>query len=109
MLLKLTVLVSMIFGESLCIYSEMLMGKSRGILYPFVLITLAGIPLLFAYWLGYKAFQSMWPVMVLSMASVLVSEPLLIWFLFHEVPSKHSLIGLAFGLAGGVIVLSERT
>jgi hypothetical protein len=109
MLLKVVAVALMLVGEAMCIYAEMLVAKTSTIWLPFFWITLAGVPLLGAYYLGYKAFGSnMWPVMVMSMAAVLLSEPALIWAMFKTVPSKQTLIGMALGAAGFITVLTER-
>jgi hypothetical protein len=108
-LLKLTAITLMLTGEAMCIYAEMLVAKTSSIWWPFFWITLAGVPLLGAYYLGYKAFGSnMWPVMVVSMAAVLLSEPTLIWAMFKTWPSKQTLIGMVLGAAGFITVLTEK-
>ena len=107
--LKLFVLAAMLLGESVCIYSEMLVAKTNSLVWPLILITVAGFPLLAAYYYGYRAFgDNMWPVMVVSMGAVLVSEPALIWWMFKTLPSKQTLVGMAFGVAGLLIVMTER-
>ena len=109
MLLKVAAILLMLLGEAMCIYAEMLVAKAGSIWWPFFWITLAGVPLLIAYSIGYKAFGStMWPVMVVSMAAVLISEPTLIWMMFKDLPSKQTLIGMVFGVAGMLIVLTEK-
>ena len=108
MLLKLFALVMLAFGEALCIYSEMLVAKRPAWLWTFFLITLAGVPLLLGYHYGYKAFGSMWAVMAVSVVSILIVEPLMVWAMFHEVPSRTSLIALGLGSAGLVLLLCEK-
>ena len=108
MLLKVFVVVMLSFGEALCIYSEMLVAKKPDWLWTFFLITLAGVPLLLGYHYGYKAFGSMWAVMAVSVASILIVEPAMVWAMFHEVPSRLSLIALVLGAVGLVLVLCEK-
>lgn len=105
--LKLFAFAALAVGEALCIYSEMLVAKKPDWLWTFFLITLAGVPLLLGYHYGYKAFDSMWPVMVISVASILVVEPLLVWLMFHDVPSRTSLVALGLGVAGILLVMFE--
>ena len=50
MWLKIISIIMLAFGESLCIYSEMLIAKKSDWLWTFFLITLAGIPLLIGYY-----------------------------------------------------------
>lgn len=107
MTLKLFALVMLAFGEALCIYSEMLVAKRPDWLWTFFLITLAGIPLLLGYHYGYKAFGSMWAVMAVSVVTILIVEPLLVWAMFREIPSRTSLIALGLGATGLALLLSE--
>ena len=105
--LKLATLAALAIGEALCIYSEMLVAKKPDWLWTFFLITLAGVPLLLGYHYGYKAFDSMWPVMAISVASILIVEPILVWTMFRDVPSRTSLIALGLGIVGIFLVMFE--
>lgn len=105
--LKLFSVAMLAFGEALCIYSEMLVAKKPDWLWTFFLITLAGIPLLIGYNVGYKAFGNMWAVMVVSMVSVLLVEPTLIWIMFGDVPTRKSIIAFCLGAIGMILILSE--
>ncbi len=104
---KLAVVALLFLGEALCIYSEMLIARKPDWLWTFFLITLAGVPLLLGYHYGYKVFGSMWAVMAASVVSILLVEPLLVWGMFHEVPSRVSLIVLALGVTGLVLLMLE--
>ena len=104
--LKVLSLVALFIGEALCIYSEMLVAKEPRWLWTFFLITLAGIPLLIGYHYGYKAFGNMWAVMVVSIVSILIVEPLLVWWMFMELPSKGSLAGFFCGALGLYLALN---
>lgn len=98
--LKIFSLVMLFVGEALCIYSEMLVAKKPDWWWTFLLITLAGVPLLLGYHYGYKAFGSMWPVMVISVVSILIVEPLLVLAMFKEAPTSNTAIGFACGVVG---------
>jgi hypothetical protein len=105
MWLQILSLLAIFIGEALCIYSEMLIAKGGGWLWTLFLITLAGVPLLVGYRYGYLAFESMWPVMVISVVSILVVEPLLVWSMFRETPSWGSVAGFVCGVVGLFLAL----
>ena len=98
--MKVFAILMLCLGESLCIYSEMLVAKKPDWLWTFFLITLAGIPLLLGYHYGYKAFGSMWPVMVASVTSILIVEPLCVLLMFREMPTWGTGTGLVLGVVG---------
>jgi hypothetical protein len=106
--LKLFVVFMICFGEALCIYSELLVAKKPDWLWTFFLFAMAGIPLLLGYHYGYKAFGSMWAVMVVSVVSILIVEPSMIWVMFQQLPSKISLIAMALGFTGLILTLFEK-
>jgi hypothetical protein len=64
------------------------------------LITLAGVPLLLGYHYGYQAFKSMWPVMVASITTILIIEPLLVFGMFREFPTWGTGVGFVLGAVG---------
>lgn len=98
--MKLFSIIMLCIGESLCIYSEMLVAKKPDWLLTFFLITLAGIPLLLGYHYGYLAFKSMWPVMVASITTILIVEPLLVLIMFKELPTWGTSAGFVLGTVG---------
>lgn len=104
--LKVLSLIALFIGEALCIYSEMLVAKKPDWWWTFFLITLAGIPLLIGYHYGYKAFGSMWVVMVVSIVSILLVEPVLVFIMFKELPTKGSLAGFFCGALGLYLALN---
>ena len=105
MLLQILSLLAIFIGEALCIYSEMLIAKGGSWAWTLFLITLAGIPLLVGYRYGYQAFESMWPVMVISVVSILIVEPMLVWSMFEETPSWGSVAGFICGVVGLFLTL----
>lgn len=104
--LKILSLVALFVGEALCIYSEMLVAKKPDWWWTFFLITLAGIPLLIGYHYGYKAFGNMWAVMVVSVVSILLVEPVLVFVMFKELPTKGTLAGFCCGALGLYLALN---
>ena len=68
MIAKLLTIALIAWGEALAIYSEMIIVKRPGWLWAFGVITVAGVPLLAGYAIGYKAFGSVWACMAVSVA-----------------------------------------
>jgi hypothetical protein len=101
-------LILMIFGEILTIYSEVYASKLPGrpmetplmFLKPMILISIAGISLVFAYWLGYQGTGNIWVVTVASLTLLLILEPIVIYAMLKELPERGALIGFFLGAAG---------
>ena len=101
-------LILMIFGEILTIYSEVYSSKLPGrpmetpliFLKPMILISIAGISLVFAYWLGYQGTGNIWVVTVASLTLLLILEPIVIYAMLKELPERGALIGFFLGAAG---------
>lgn len=101
-------LALMIFGEILTIYSEVYASKLPGklletpemFLKPMILISIAGISLVFAYWFGYQATGNIWVVTVTSLTLLLILEPIVIYAMLKEVPERGALVGFILGAAG---------
>ncbi|KQN59750.1 hypothetical protein ASF02_18275 [Pseudomonas sp. Leaf58] len=98
----------MVVGEFCAIYSEVVVAKLAhtgsaswgAISFPLALMCFAGICLLAAYWLGYVAVGDIWIVTVVSVTSLLLLEPVVVWSLFHETPGRGALIGFVLGALG---------
>ena len=105
--LKVMSVTALAAGEALCIYSEMLVAKKPDWGWTFFLITLAGIPLLIGYHYGYKAFGNMWAVMATSVVCILIVEPMMVWSMFGDIPTRNSLIALGLGVIGLALVMFE--
>lgn len=103
-----TSLILMIFGEILTIYSEVYASKLPGrpletplmFLKPIILISIAGISLIFAYWLGYQATGNIWIVTVASLTLLLILEPIVIYAMLKELPERGALVGFILGATG---------
>jgi hypothetical protein len=98
-------ILAMFIGETLCIYSELLIARGASFAWTFFLITLAGIPLLYGYRVGAETANSVWPVFVVSIASIVIVEPLLIWAMLRDRPSLGSVAGFACGVLGMFLAL----
>lgn len=96
-------------GESVAIYSE-IAGASRiqaenkistsAFVQFFVLITIAGIPLLAGYFIGIQVFKNIWIVSVISILSILLVEPALAYLIFKQFPTNGALLGFVLGAVG---------
>ena len=95
----------MLFGEALIIYSELEAARQRISVFIVGCAIISSLLLLFAYSQLMLLSGSIWTVSAMSILSVCVSEPLLIWILYKESPSLKSLIGFSLGVIG-IIVLS---
>jgi len=93
-LLGVSALGLMIVGEFCAIYSEVVTARLAQVM------CFAGLCLLGAYWLGYRAVGDIWVVTVVSVTSLLLLEPVVIWGLFQEFPGRGALIGFCLGALG---------
>lgn len=102
--------VGLIFlGELLAIYAEMLGARAfsaagasfvRIFLRMFLIICLGGGFLVAGYILGYQSFKNIWIVSAASITSILIIEPTLAYFVFHQLPTTGAGIGLVLGIVG---------
>jgi len=107
-------LILMVFGEILTIYSEVYASKlpDRSLdtplifVKPIVLISIAGITLIFAYWLGYQATGNIWIVTVASLTLLLILEPIVIYAMLKELPERGALIGFILGATGLIATIT---
>lgn len=104
----------MIFGEILTIYSEVYASKLPGrpmktplmFLKPMILISITGISLVFAYWLGYQGTGNIWVVTVASLTLLLILEPIVIYAMLKELPERGAVIGFFLGATGLVAAVA---
>lgn len=107
-LLGVSALGLMVLGEFCAIYSEVVTAKLAqtgshswdALAVPVALMCFAGLCLLGAYWLGYVVVGDIWVVTVVSVTSLLLLEPIVVWWLFHEAPARGALIGFCLGALG---------
>ncbi|MBP6889882.1 MAG: hypothetical protein KBC19_04885 [Candidatus Moranbacteria bacterium] len=86
--------LALFFGEVFIIGSEMWAAKNYDaskpwtVLVPTLVVSIIAVMLLvYGYIFGYQAFKNIWVVTALSVAGILVVEPLVAWFLFREIPT----------------------
>lgn len=96
-------------GEVLTIGAEIYAAKFfgidlkgfKGVFWKLVLpMTIGGGLLLGGYMLSMAAFKNIWVVTVISIASILISEPILNFLITHQLPTRGAFIGFIFGALG---------
>ena len=106
---KILVTLIIFLGESLTIYAEMIAARTFSIssqsfldvfLKMFLIFSFAGGVLILGYMFGFSSFKNIWIVSVISITSILISEPILAYAFFHQLPTTGAFIGLVFGLLG---------
>ncbi len=102
------------FGESLVIYAEILSAKmfyTQSRPFWFVISRVGSVAListfmlLCGYMFGLQAFKNIWIISVISITSILLSEPILTYFITHQLPTKGAVAGLALGFIGLILAL----
>lgn len=108
-LLKILVILLILGGEALSIYAELIGAHQYTVnnspFWPlffrmFLVIAVAGALLVAGYILGLGAFKNIWIVSVMSLTSILITEPFISYAIFHELPTRGAWFGLAFGVMG---------
>ena len=105
---KLLAIILIFVGEAVAILAEMIAARQYGnnrpllqlFLKMFLMFAVGGGFLVAGYMLGYKSFQNIWTVSVISITSILVIEPVLAYAVFQQLPTRGALIGLIFGVLG---------
>jgi hypothetical protein len=103
-LVKVIGILLVFLGELFAVYAETFAVKygflSSGFWKMFIIITLGGFLLVSGYIIGYKAFHNLWIITVISIATLLIAEPLIIILFFHQTPTTGALIGFILGIIG---------
>ena len=107
MTIKILSVVLLFLGESIAIYAEVISANKyqETLFWPIflkflLLITIAGGLLLAGYMLGFKGFKDIWVVSVISIVTIIVTEPVINYMVFHELPNRGTTIGLILGMLG---------
>lgn len=98
----------LVVGESFNILAEMFSAKlpsAQALLeyknfFLFGMVILGCSFLLFGYAIGYGASKNIWTVTVSSVVAILIVEPFLAYFFFHQLPQKGALVGVILGALG---------
>ncbi len=104
-LLQLSALALVFFGEAVAITAELFSSKlvANGspigtFFWMSLLMAAGGAMLIGGYMLGYLYFKNIWIIVVISLGTLAILEPLLALILFHESPTTGALIGLILGI-----------
>jgi hypothetical protein len=104
LLLKILAILSVFLGEILAIYAETFSIKynflSSGFWKLFVIICIGGFFLILGYILGFKSFNNLWIVTVVSITTLLIAEPLVITLILNQTPTTGAIIGFILGILG---------
>ena len=73
-----------------------------------VIVVVGGLCLLLGYGLGYRYLKGLWLVYIVSITSILIIEPIVIYLLTGESPNLGARIGFACGVMGFVSALVIR-
>ncbi|MDD2657454.1 MAG: hypothetical protein PHD04_02195 [Candidatus Pacebacteria bacterium] len=98
----------LVVGEGINILAEMFSAKLPSVssllelknLFLFGMVIIGCSFLLFGYAVGYQASKSIWTVTVASVVAILLVEPLLAYYFFHQLPEKGALVGIVLGAIG---------
>lgn len=98
-------IILIFLGESIAIWSEIAATKNPGAFSVTFwkmsgVMTLAGLLLIAGYMLGLKYLENIWIVSAVSIASIIIMEPIITYAFFREWPESGALIGFAFGILG---------
>ncbi|MBS4012832.1 MAG: hypothetical protein KGZ97_03590 [Bacteroidetes bacterium] len=110
--MKILVILLIFCGESLAILAEILAARAY-INQPFIqaflkvvlMMIVGGGFLVIGYILGFRLFQNIWIISVVSITSILIMEPLLIYLVFNQAPTRGGLIGFILGALGFMAAL----
>lgn len=106
--MKLLAFGLLLLGELIAIGGELLAARSQRLGWPVVMYILSVLPLLGGYKIGYEAYGGdIWTVTALSIASILLVEPMLSFAMFQTLPQRGALVGLVCGCLGLLATLWE--
>lgn len=105
--------LALFFGEAIIIGAELWAARTFStsahqwwlIAGAFCLSLIGIVLLVYGYTWGYQAFKNIWIIVALSVASILIVEPVVAWILFHEIPTKGAFLGFVFGVVGTLVTI----
>lgn len=112
--MKFWVLAAIVIGEFLFIFFEIFFAskfKDAGSTSQIVTYLLWAAPvaaifsglILWGYIYGYRTFEKIWIITIISWSAILVIEPLLNYFIFKELPAGKTLVAGLLAVAAIVI------
>jgi len=110
---KFLVILFLFLGESFYLYSEMFVAKNSAngsfktssFIITASLVVLGGIFFLSSVYFGINLFKNIWIIAVMSVAAIVVMEPLLAYLFFKQLPTLKTAVGFILGIAGLIIAL----
>ncbi len=111
---KTLALLLLFLGELFAVYAEMVAARMpawqqtpAGTYWSIVItMSIGAVFLSVGYYLGYKTFQNIWIVMVISVVSILIVEPALSYIFFQELPNRGATVGLILGTLGLIATIT---
>lgn len=108
---KFLIILFLFIGESLYLCSEMFVAKGAldgsskiTTLGPAILmVVVGGFIFLASVYFGMRLFKDVWIIAVMSVAAIVIMEPVLVWLFFNQLPTTKTAIGFLLGVAGLVI------
>ena len=105
MLYKVAAVLLVFLGEATSVTAELFASKNAGsghfaqtFFQMSLLMMLGGILLVSGYMLGYLYLKNIWAIVVTSLATLAIGEPLLALLLFGETPTTGAFIGLVLAI-----------
>lgn len=95
----------MVLGESTMIMAEVYSSIHSWKDWRVILVQIfAAMVLIYGYDVSYKRLNSVWMVSVLSVLTIVVAEPIIVWFMTKEEPSKSTAIAFALACISLVVL-----
>ena len=107
---RLASLLCIVAGEVLTIFAQVRTstfpeGQQRWLLVGSAWVV-SGVFLVLGYVVGAEAFGGVWSVAAVSVTSILIVEPVLLYLLLREWPSRPEAVGLMCGCVGLAVTLA---
>ena len=112
-LYKFLVILFLFIGESFYLYAEMLVAKnsldssSKVTVFAFAItmVVIGGLVFLGSVYFGMHLFKNIWIIAAISVAAIVVMEPILAFTFFKQLPTLKNAIGFALGVVGLIVTL----
>lgn len=105
--MKLLPALLLFLAEAVGIYAELKMSTFVGktpkfseVLPLVIYTTMAGFGIAMGYYWMYKVSNSIWVPTIVSLGSIFIVEPIMIYFMFHEPLTPRTMVSLALIICG---------